>query len=152
MSVLVGKDSIVITQGITGKSGLFHSQQCREYGTKLVGGVTPGRGGQSVDNFPVWDSCSEAVQKCGANVSMIFVPPPAAADAIVEVSLAGDAASFGDGTKGVQLVPMSGGRASIRIRAGAASEQIQLGVTGARSARGEVSLEPVSPLSVKVEP
>ncbi len=84
MSVLVGKESIVITQGITGKSGLFHSQQCREYGTKLVGGVTPGRGGQTVDNFPVWDSCAEAVQKCGANVSMIFVPPPAAADAIVE--------------------------------------------------------------------
>lgn len=84
MSVLVGKESIVITQGITGKSGLFHSQQCREYGTKLVGGVTPGRGGQVVDKFPVWDSCEEAVAKCGANVSMVFVPPPAAADAIVE--------------------------------------------------------------------
>ena len=84
MSVLVGKDSIVITQGITGKSGLYHSQQCREYGTKLLGGVTPGRGGQTIDNFPVWNSCTEAVQKCGANVSMVFVPPVAAADAIIE--------------------------------------------------------------------
>jgi succinyl-CoA synthetase alpha subunit len=84
MSVLVGKESVVITQGITGKSGLFHSQQCREYGTNLAGGVTPGRGGQNVDGFPVWDSCEEAVKKCGANVSMVFVPPPAAADAIIE--------------------------------------------------------------------
>lgn len=84
MSVLVGKDTILITQGITGKSGLFHSQQCRDYGTKVAGGVTPGRGGQSVDGFPVWDSVEEAVKKTGANVSMIFVPPPAAADAIIE--------------------------------------------------------------------
>src|SRR5688572_5985661 len=84
MSVLVGKDTILITQGITGKSGLFHSQQCREYGTKVAGGVTPGRGGQVVDGFPVWDSVEEAVKKTGANVSMIFVPPPAAADAIIE--------------------------------------------------------------------
>lgn len=84
MSVLVGKDTVLITQGITGKSGLFHSQQCREYGTKVAGGVTPGRGGQTVDGFPVWDSVEEAVKKTGANVSMIFVPPPAAADAIIE--------------------------------------------------------------------
>ncbi len=84
MSVLVGKDTVLITQGITGKSGLFHSQQCRDYGTKVAGGVTPGRGGQTVDGFPVWDSVEEAVKKSGANVSMIFVPPPAAADAIIE--------------------------------------------------------------------
>jgi len=84
MSVLVGKDTVLITQGITGKSGLFHSQQCRDYGTKVAGGVTPGRGGQNVDGFPVWDSVEEAVKKTGANVSMIFVPPPAAADAIIE--------------------------------------------------------------------
>lgn len=84
MSILVGKESVVITQGITGKAGLFHSLQCREYGTRLVGGVTPGRGGQTVEGFPVWDSCLEAVAKTKANVSMIFVPPVAAADAIVE--------------------------------------------------------------------
>lgn len=89
MSVLVGKDSIIITQGITGKSGLFHSIQCRDYGSKLVGGVTPGRGGQSVEGFPVWDSCYEAREKVGANVSMIFVPPFGAADAIMEAADAG---------------------------------------------------------------
>jgi succinyl-CoA synthetase alpha subunit len=84
MSVLVGKNSRVITQGITGKSGLFHSLQCREYGTKLVGGVTPGRGGQKVEGFPVWNSVSEAVAAEGANVSLVFVPPFGAADAILE--------------------------------------------------------------------
>ncbi|NCN27697.1 succinate--CoA ligase subunit alpha [bacterium] len=90
MSVLVNKDSIIITQGITGKTGLFHSQQCREYAsTKLVGGVTPGRGGTQVDGFHVWDSCYEAVKKEGANVSMVFVPPFFAADAIMEALDAG---------------------------------------------------------------
>jgi succinyl-CoA synthetase alpha subunit len=89
MSVLVGKSSRIITQGITGKSGLFHSQQCREYGSNFVGGVTPGRGGQSVEGFPVWNSCYEAVEKSGANVSMVFVPPFGAADAIMEAFDAG---------------------------------------------------------------
>ncbi len=96
MSVLVGTKSRIITQGITGKSGLFHSTQCREYseklgpaGAKVVGGVTPGRGGQSVENFPVWNSCEEAVAKEGANVSLVFVPPFGAADAILEAFDAG---------------------------------------------------------------
>jgi succinyl-CoA synthetase alpha subunit len=89
MSVLVGKNSKIITQGITGKTGLFHSQQCREYGSNFVGGVTPGRGGQTVDKFPVWNSCYEAVEKTGANVSMVFVPPFGAADAILEAFDAG---------------------------------------------------------------
>src|SRR6478672_11039859 len=89
MSVLVGKNSIIITQGITGKSGLFHSTQCREYGSNLVGGVTPGRGGQNIEGFPVWDNCYEAREKTGANVSMIFVPPFGAADAILEAFDAG---------------------------------------------------------------
>jgi len=84
MSVLVNKDSVVICQGITGKSGLFHSIQCREYGTKLVGGVTPGKGGKVVEGFKVWDSCEEAVAETNASVSMLFVPPLFAADAIVE--------------------------------------------------------------------
>jgi len=84
MSVLVNKDSIIITQGITGKAGLFHSTQCREYGAQLIGGVTPGKGGQVVDGFQVWDTCEEAKQKCNANVSMVFVPPFAAADSIME--------------------------------------------------------------------
>jgi succinyl-CoA synthetase alpha subunit len=89
MSVLVGKQSRVITQGITGKTGLFHSIQCRDYGTKVVGGVTPGRGGQTVEGFPVWNSCYDAVEKEGANVSLVFVPPVGAGDAIMEAIDAG---------------------------------------------------------------
>jgi len=89
MAVLVGKESRIITQGITGKAGLFHSTQCREYGSNVVGGVTPGRGGQKVEGFPVWDSCYDAVEKAQANVSMVFVPPFGAADAIMEAVDAG---------------------------------------------------------------
>ena len=89
MAVLVGKSSKIITQGITGKTGLFHTQQSRDYGSNFVGGVTPGRGGQVVDGFPVWNSCYEAVEKTGANVSMVFVPPFGAADAIMEAFDAG---------------------------------------------------------------
>lgn len=89
MSILVNKNSIIITQGITGKTGLFHSQGCRDYGAKIVGGVTPGRGGQTVDGFPVWNTCEEARAKTGANVSMMFVPPFGAADAICEAFDAG---------------------------------------------------------------
>ena len=76
MSILVDKDTKVICQGITGRAGLFHSQQCREYGTPMVGGVTPGKGGTDVDGFPVFNSVSEAVEKTGANTSLVFVPPP----------------------------------------------------------------------------
>ncbi len=89
MSILVDKNTRLITQGITGKAGKFHSEQCRDYGTKLVGGVTPGRGGERVLDVPVFDSCSEAVKATGANASMVFVPPPGAADAIMEAADAG---------------------------------------------------------------
>ncbi len=96
MSVLVGTNTRLITQGITGKVGLFHSQGCRAYalecgakGGKVLGGVTPGRGGQTVDGFPVWNSVYEAVKKEGANTSMVFVPPFGAADAILEALDAG---------------------------------------------------------------
>ncbi len=89
MSVLVGKNTKVITQGITGKSGLFHSKGCRDYGTKLVGGVTPGKGGTEIEGFPVFDSVKEAIKETGANSSMIFVPPPYAADSIIEAADAG---------------------------------------------------------------
>jgi succinyl-CoA synthetase alpha subunit len=89
MSVLLHKDSRIICQGITGKTGLFHAIGCREYGSKLVGGVTPGRGGQTVEGFPVWNSVAEAVDKEAADVSMIFVPPFGAADAILEAIDAG---------------------------------------------------------------
>src|SRR5437763_12110298 len=89
MSILVDKDTRLICQGITGKAGAFHSEQCRDYGTNLVGGVTPGRGGESALGVPVFDSCFEAVKATGANASMIFVPPPGAADAIMEAADAG---------------------------------------------------------------
>lgn len=89
MSILVTEKTRVICQGITGKSGLFHSQQCREYGTPLLGGVTPGKGGTEVDGFPVFNTVEEAVKKTGANTSLIFVPPPFCGEAIMEAADAG---------------------------------------------------------------
>jgi succinyl-CoA synthetase alpha subunit len=88
VSVLVGKASRVLVQGM-GKHGTFHAQGCRDYGTNVVGGVTPGKGGTTVEGFPLFDGVEEAVRKTGANVSMIFVPPPGAADAIMEAADAG---------------------------------------------------------------
>jgi succinyl-CoA synthetase alpha subunit len=89
MSIWVDKNTKLLVQGITGSQGLFHAKGCRDYGTTVVGGVTPGRGGQNVEGFPVWDTVEEAVAKTGANVTMIFVPPPGAADAICEAADAG---------------------------------------------------------------
>lgn len=90
MSILVGKDTRLLVQGITGSAGGFHSGQMLEYGTNLVAGVTPGRGGQKFeDKVPVFDTVAEAVEKTGANASAIFVPPPFAADAILEAADAG---------------------------------------------------------------
>jgi len=89
MAVLVDRDTRLLVQGITGKEGLFHALGCREYGTEVVGGVTPGKGGTEVEGFPVFDSVAEARRSSGANVSMIFVPPPFAADAIMEAADSG---------------------------------------------------------------
>src|SRR5512145_1324165 len=89
MSILLNKVSKVVVQGITGRSGLFHTQQCRAYGTNIVAGVTPGRGGIHIEGIPVFNAVAEAVKYTGANVSMIFVPPPGAADAILEAADAG---------------------------------------------------------------
>ena len=88
MAILVKKESKIIVQGITGSEGSFHAEQCYEYGKNVVGGVTPGKGGQKVldVNLPVFNSCSEAVKQTGADVSLIFVPPPFAADAIIEAA------------------------------------------------------------------
>ena len=88
MSVLVGKDTKLIIQGM-GRHGTFHALGCKEYGTNVVGGVKPGKGGQTHEGFPLFDSVEEAVRKTGANVSAIFVPPPGAADAIMEATDAG---------------------------------------------------------------
>ncbi len=88
MAVLVDKNTRLIVQGITGREGLFHAQGCRDYGTKVVGGVTPGKGGTTVDGFPVFNTVEEAMQETGANVSVIFVPPPFAADGILEAAAA----------------------------------------------------------------
>jgi succinyl-CoA synthetase alpha subunit len=89
MSILVDKKSKVICQGFTGKQGTFHSEQCLQYGTKLVGGVTPGRGGQKHLGLPVFDTARAAVRATGADVSMIYVPAAYAADAILEAADAG---------------------------------------------------------------
>ncbi len=89
MSILVNKNTRVIVQGITGKDGMFHTLQCRDYGTKIVGGVTPGKGGSNVEGIPVFNTVAEAVAATKPNASMIFVPPPFAADAIMEAADAG---------------------------------------------------------------
>ena len=89
MSILVNKNTRLICQGITGKAGAFHSEQCKAYGTNLVGGVTPGRGGETALGVPVFDTCTEAVKATGANATMIFVPAGGAADAIMEAADAG---------------------------------------------------------------
>ena len=89
MSILVDRTTRVLVQGITGKEGAFHAARCREYGTTVVGGVTPGKGGGTHEGFAVWNTVEEAVRREGANCALIFVPPPAAADAIMEAAAAG---------------------------------------------------------------
>jgi len=89
MSILVDENSRVVVQGITGKEGSFHTKQMLEYGTKVVAGVTPGKGGMASNGVPVFNTVQEAMEKAGADVSCIFVPPPFAADAIIEAAAAG---------------------------------------------------------------
>jgi succinyl-CoA synthetase alpha subunit len=89
MSIWLNKSTKVIVQGITGGAGAFHAKACLEYGTKIVAGVTPGKGGQELDGVPIFDTVAEAVKKTGANASMIFVPAAFAADAIFEAAAAG---------------------------------------------------------------
>lgn len=89
MSIMINKNTKVITQGITGATGLFHAQGARDYGTRMVGGVTPGKGGTTIDGFPVFDTVEEAVHQTGATASVIYVPPPFAADSIMEAVDAG---------------------------------------------------------------
>ena len=86
MSILVNNDTRLVVQGITGREGQFHTKQCVEYGTNVVAGVTPGKGGQKMDHVPVYNTVKSAVEQEGANCSMIFVPPPFAGDAIMEAA------------------------------------------------------------------
>ncbi len=105
MSILVDKTTKVLVQGM-GKAGTFHAIQCREYGTQIVGGVSPGKGGTVKDGFPLFNTVAEAVKKTGANATMIFVPPPGAADAILEAADAGIAVIICI-TEGIPVLDMS---------------------------------------------
>ncbi len=89
MSILVNKNTRVLTQGITGATGQFHTKACKEYGTQMVAGVTPGKGGSAFEGIPIFDTVERAVRETGANASVIYVPPPFAADAILESADAG---------------------------------------------------------------
>lgn len=90
MSIIIGKDTKVVVQGITGSAGSFHAKQCLEYGTQIVAGVTPGKGGQLFEGkVPIFDTVEQAVKATGANTSVVFVPPPFAADSIIEAADAG---------------------------------------------------------------
>jgi len=106
MSILVNKNTRVICQGITGSAGAFHTKQCLEYGTKMVGGVTPGKGGQKDPNgLPIFDTVEQAVKQTGADATMIFVPPPFAADAVMEAADAGIATIVAI-TEGIPVLDM----------------------------------------------
>ena len=89
MSILVNRQTRVLTQGITGATGQFHTKACKEYGTQMVAGVTPGKGGTAFEGIPIFDTVERAVRETGANASVIYVPPPFAADAILEAADAG---------------------------------------------------------------
>ena len=86
MSILVNKSTRVIVQGLTGREGTFHAKACAEYGTQIVGGVTPGKGGTTHEGWPIFNTVQEAVEQTAADTSVIFVPPPYAADAIMEAA------------------------------------------------------------------
>jgi succinyl-CoA synthetase alpha subunit len=108
MSILVDKNTRVLVQGM-GKAGTFHAQQCREYGTQVVGGVAPGKGGTTKEGFPLFNTVAEAVRKTGATATMIYVPPPGAADAIMEAADAGIALIVAI-TEGIPVLDMARAR------------------------------------------
>jgi len=105
VSILVDRTTRVVVQGITGKEGAFHAARCQEYGTTVVGGVTPGKGGTTHEGFAVWNTVEEAVRQEGANCALIFVPPAAAADAIMEAAAAGVPLIIGI-TEGIPVADM----------------------------------------------
>src|SRR6516162_7208073 len=115
MSILVDKNTRVLCQGM-GKAGTNHAQQCREYGTQVVAGVVPGKGGTSKEGFPLFNTVAQAVRETGANASMIFVPPPAAADAIMEAADAGIPVIVAI-TEGIPVLDMARAMRFLRDRA-----------------------------------
>jgi succinyl-CoA synthetase alpha subunit len=115
MSILVDKNTRVLCQGL-GKAGTFHAIQCRDYGTQVVGGVVPGKGGTTKEGFPLFNTVADAVRKTGANAAMIFVPPPAAADAIMEAADAGIAVIVAV-TEGIPVVDMARAMRFLKDRA-----------------------------------
>src|SRR5437763_9926572 len=118
MSILVNRDTKVICQGITGTAGAFHTKACLEYGTKMVGGVTPGKGGtKDANGLPVFNTVREAVAATGANATMIFIPPPFAADGIMEAADAGIKVICAI-TEGVPVLDMVTAKAFLNDRPG----------------------------------
>ncbi|HVZ72008.1 MAG TPA: succinate--CoA ligase subunit alpha [Polyangia bacterium] len=117
MSVLVGKNTKLIVQGLTGSAGTFHAKQMRDYGTNVVGGVTPGKGGTTHEGFPVFDTVADAVKHTGANATVIYVPPPGAADAILEAADAGIAVVVCI-TEGIPTLDMVKAKRALEGRAG----------------------------------
>jgi len=135
MSILINKDTRVVCQGITGKSGEFHSKNCIDYGTKLVCGVTPGKGGQEVLGVPVYDTVAEAVKQQGVDASMIFVPPPFTGDAILEAADAGVKTIVAI-TEGVPVVDMV--RVYDRLRNADCGSQSHGSQNGGCTAKSEI--------------
>src|SRR5438445_3443038 len=116
MSILINNETRVLCQGM-GKAGTFHAQQCRDYGTQVVGGVVPGKGGTVKEGFALFNTVAEAVAKTGANATMIFVPPPAAADAIMEAADAGIAVIVAI-TEGIPVLDMAKAMRFLKERPG----------------------------------
>src|SRR5947209_14486781 len=116
MSILVDRNTRVLCQGL-GKAGTFHATQCREYGHQVVDGVVPGKGGTVKEGFPLFNTVAEAVAKTGANATMIFVPPPAAADAIMEAADAGVAVIIAI-TEGIPVLDMARAMRFLKERPG----------------------------------
>jgi succinyl-CoA synthetase alpha subunit len=119
VSILIDNNTKVLVQGITGTAGSFHARGCRDYGTKIVGGVTPGKGGTTLDEIPVFNTVKEAVGATGATATMIFVPPPFAADAILEAAAAGIGLIVAI-TEGIPVLDMA------RVKAALAGRPVRL--------------------------
>src|SRR5437773_3819943 len=116
MSILIDKSTRVLCQGM-GKAGTFHAIQCREYGTQMVGGVVPGKGGTTKEGFPLFNTVAEAISRTGANASMVFVPPAGAADAIMEAADAGIAVIVAI-TEGIPVLDMARAMLFLKTRPG----------------------------------